>query len=74
MKSKSTGTSMNGTMIYTNKNLRAIPCDCKKCHHRVTKGSIEYCRYYDIFSPNKSKCVRYAGPNQGNREKAKKKK
>ena len=73
MTSKATGTSMNGKMVNVNKHIKAIPCDCKKCYHRVKKGTIEYCKYYDIFSPNKSKCVRYAGPNQGNKKKSKKK-
>lgn len=57
-----TGTSMQGTIINTNKGIKAIPCDCSKCSHRRVKGAIKYCDYYDIFSPNKKKCVRYAGP------------
>lgn len=74
MKSKATGTSMGGSIIYTKKHTKVIPCDCKKCNYRVTRGNIEYCRYYDIFSPNKSRCARYTGanPSKGKKRKTKK--
>ena len=56
-----TGTSMQGKIINTNKGIKPIPCDCSKCSHKRSKGAIKYCSYYDIFSPNKTMCARYAG-------------
>ena len=39
-----------------------IPSDCTKCARRRSRGSITYCDYYDIFSPDRKTCARYDGP------------
>ncbi len=71
----STGTSMQGSIININKRVKSIQCDCSKCSHKRSKGAINYCTYYDIFSPNKKTCVRYTGSIiKSNKSKNKKKK
>lgn len=37
-----------------------VKSDCSMCIHRRSKGSIKYCSYYDIFSPDRKACARYA--------------
>ena len=53
-----------GTPTSTIENTRkvsSIECNCRTCYHSsVSKDGVLYCRYYDIFSPRKRKCVRYS--------------
>lgn len=42
------------------RNVSAIECSCKSCFHSISKSGVLYCKYYDIFSPKKKKCVRYS--------------
>lgn len=51
----STGTSMQGSIININKEIKSIPYDCSKFRDKRNIGAIKYCTYYDIFSPNKKK-------------------
>jgi len=65
----SIGTQTN-TIIHI-KKIKPIPCDCNKCIHRKTRGTIKYCSYYDIFSPNKNFCSRYGGTKVKNKTRKK---
>ena len=51
--------------IENTREVSAIYCDCKKCFHLISKNSILYCQYYDIFSPKKKKCIRYSFLEKG---------
>jgi len=59
MKKGTAGISMGSRISNVHKKVKAIPCNCKKCFHLITKGEIQYCKFYDLFSPNKKKCKRY---------------
>ena len=58
MKNKKTGVSMS--RIENTREASEVYCDCKKCFYLISKNSILYCQYYDIFSPKKKKCIRYS--------------
>ena len=58
MRSGKTGTPM--CRIENTRRVAAIKCDCTKCFHSISKKGMLYCRYYDLFSPHKKKCVRYS--------------
>lgn len=53
----STGTETN--VIIHMKRPKSIKCNCERCRHFQRKGTIRYCRYYDIFSPERTSCARY---------------
>ena len=56
----STGSSMNGSHIYTKHKNIAKKCDCSKCiHHKKTSLSNPFqCRiFYEL--PKDNRCVRY---------------
>ena len=61
MKCKKTGTP-TGKIINTRK-VKAVSSKCNECYHfqkkRLNKVTLTYCKYYDIFSPDKEKCVRF---------------
>lgn len=57
--SKKTGTSTNGHIEYTNQ-VDSIKCNCKKCFHSKKAAGTIYCKYYDLFSPHKTKCARFS--------------
>lgn len=46
--------------IENTRNVSATESDCKNCFHSVSKDGVLYCKYYDLFSPKKKKCVRYS--------------
>lgn len=70
MQNKKSGTSMSN--IENIRNVSSIRCDCKKCYHSVKKDNIYYCKYYDLFNPNKSKCVRFSSTDEFQNKKFKK--
>ncbi len=79
MINKHTGTSMGGSIEYT-RNVKSIPCNCSKCHHRRkdSKSNKYYCDYYKILEPKKKKCARYydatvKGNKKGNKKSTSKK-
>lgn len=57
--SKKTGTSTNGHIENINQ-VDSIKCDCKKCFHSINAAGTIYCKYYDLFNPHKTKCVRFS--------------
>ena len=57
--SKKTGTSTNGHIENINQ-VDPVICDCKKCFHSKNAAGTIYCNYYDLFSPHKTKCVRFS--------------
>ena len=46
--------------IENTRNVSAIESDCRSCFHSISKDGVLYCKYYDLFSPKKRKCVRYS--------------
>lgn len=46
--------------IENTRNVSAIESNCRSCFHSISKDGVLYCKYYDLFSPNKKKCVRYS--------------
>lgn len=59
--SKKTGVATNGHIENVN-SVQSIKCNCKRCFHAKKAVGTIYCKYYDTFSPNKSKCARFS-PN-----------
>lgn len=53
----STGTNTS-SVVYIKKP-KAVPCNCYKCKHSKKVGSTIYCKFYDVFSPRKTRCGRY---------------
>lgn len=50
---------VNTGMIIRLKKPDSIKCDCSLCTHSKISAGVLYCRYYDIISPKKKKCMRY---------------
>lgn len=46
--------------IENTRNVSAIESNCRSCFHSISKDGVLYCKYYDLFSPKKKKCVRYS--------------
>ena len=46
--------------IENTRRVSAIESNCRNCFHSISKDGMLYCKYYDVFSPHKKKCVRYS--------------
>jgi len=70
-----TGTSMCGTIEYTN-SVKRIRCNCESCKHSKISAGALFCTYYDIVNPHKRKCARYyrVGKKRGKKKETKTKK
>lgn len=58
--SKSTGTSMQGSM-RRRIDKGKVRSDCKRCSYRRSSGGTSICTYYDEFTPDRKFCLRYDG-------------
>lgn len=54
--------------IENTRTVSAVQCDCRNCFHSISKDGVLYCKYYDIFSPKKKKCVRYSFLEKGKKK------
>lgn len=54
--------------IENTRNVKAIECNCRNCFHSISNDKGLYCKYYDIFSPKRKKCVRYSFLDKSKKE------